>query len=308
MPYILPVTPRAEAQERALTDTRRIPLAAIRPNPDQPRKTFHKTELEDLAASLRSKGLLQPITVRPIGDGFEIVAGERRFRAAGLLGWDAIDANVREMTDDERDVFAIVENLQRADVEPMEEARAFKRLADKGRSAEEIASAVGLPVFRVRWRLQLLNLTSEVSTLVEGGHLDRQQALEVARVPKAHQIRMVQMINAGQLQGWKAVRSAADAIIGGKTQADIFGDAAPVANDDDVAAVRGMERKIESVAAMVGKGWRDGECIVATKVSPDRATKMADTIAAIQSALRIMERELRNTAAQAVAVLPMAAE
>src|SRR5688500_8476228 len=108
--------------------SRQIPLTKIRANADQPRKTFDPVALRELANSIRMNGLLQPITVRPTDDGmFEIVAGERRFRAHELLGAKTIDCNVKTMDVLTRDMSAIIENLQREDVWMMEEAAAFGR-------------------------------------------------------------------------------------------------------------------------------------------------------------------------------------
>jgi len=286
-----------------------LSLALIDRNLDQPRADFQSPEavaaIEALADSIRANGLIEPILVRPKGDRYEIVAGENRYRAhvrlceRGIPGFDVIRANVREMTDQERDIIAIVENVQRRDLKPMEEARAYKRLLDQGLTPAEIAERTGQAKFRIDWRLSLLNLDDGIVKLLDSGQIDRQSAMELSRLPAQHdQRRVLSMLNTGQLKGWKALRNAVDAVAGGMTQADIFGDA-PRATDADVAKVRGMEAKIESVAAMVGAGWKSGECIIANKVDPGRATAMADRIAAINAALRIMERELRNTAAQA---------
>src|SRR5688572_29212323 len=112
----------AEAKERG--ELKKIKLRDIRPNPFQPRRTFNEQELADLEASIRANGLLQPVTVRPAsgGTGFELVAGERRLRAAGRLGWTDIPALVRTIDDRSLLTLALVENLQRADLDPLEEA------------------------------------------------------------------------------------------------------------------------------------------------------------------------------------------
>jgi ParB family chromosome partitioning protein len=291
--------------------TQRIPIASIDPNPDQPRKHFDEAALRELADSIRERGLLQPITVRPNRKRFEIIAGERRWRAHGLLvkqGHTAfrwIAANVAAMDDNARDLAAIIENLQREDITPIEEANAFKRLIDQGMTAEDIAKATGAAPFRVRWRLQLLNLSPGILALFKASQLDRQQAMEIARLPDHRdQARILRLINAGKLVGWKPTRNAVDALLTEATQADIFGDAAPKPSKDDAKAVAGMERRIADVIEMVGRGWRDGECIIAARVDPDRAGKMADQLGELQKALRVMERELRNVTAQGQIVMP----
>src|SRR5262249_47551111 len=147
----------------------RIALTAIRANPHQPRKTFDPIELDELAKSILVAGKLhQPIKVRPIapeGDvQFEIVMGERRYRAHRLLvewghtQFSAIDARVEKMDDTEMAIQAIVENLQRSNVNPVEEALAFQDLIVRGMKDLEIAQLVGIATHRVRERLALVNL------------------------------------------------------------------------------------------------------------------------------------------------------
>jgi len=102
---------------------------------------------------------------------------------------------------------------------------------------------------------------------------------------------------------WKAVRNAVDAIITGATQADIFGEMAPLPKEKELAVVRSMKKRVEEISSMVAMGWKNDECIVASRVSPDRAVEMADKLAAIKTAIAHMERELRNVSAQAKIVM-----
>ena len=122
-------SPKTESQA-PVSALQTIPIAQIRPNPYQPRREFHPDELADLESSLRTNGLLQPVTVRPApnGNGFELIAGERRFRAAARLGWTEIAAVVRPTDDRAALTLAMVENLQRADLDPIEEADGYQRL------------------------------------------------------------------------------------------------------------------------------------------------------------------------------------
>lgn len=283
---------------------RQIPIDMIDPNPDQPRRIFDPDKLAELADSIAAQGLLQPITVRPAAERFEIVTGERRWRAMKLLADDGrledftITAQVRDMTLRERDILAIVENLQRADISPLEEMGAFNRLLETGMSEDEIAKATGAVCFKVKWRLQLRNLAPQFTQLLASGNLELQVANELARLPARHdQERIFRLARSGKLIGWKAVRNAVDAILEAAEQGGMFPELKPPSKAD-VAALAIMERKISSVANMVGGGWKDGECVVAAKVDPSRAGLMADKLSAIQGALRKMERELRNSAAQ----------
>jgi ParB family chromosome partitioning protein len=180
---------RAEAQEEAATrgaataprpapepasPLKSIPLSQIRPNPLQPRKEFKPEELADLEASLRVSGLLQPVTVRPAprGGGFELIAGERRFRAAQRIGWAEIPAIVKDVDDRMLLSLAMVENLQRADLNPIEEAEGYEQLIrDFSLTQQEVADIVGKDRSTVANTLRLLALPATVRRLVWDGQL-----------------------------------------------------------------------------------------------------------------------------------------
>ncbi len=153
---------------------RSIPLSQIRPNPLQPRKEFKPEELADLEASLRVSGLLQPVTVRPAprGGGFELIAGERRFRAAQRIGWAEIPAIVKDVDDRLLLSLAMVENLQRADLNPIEEAEGYEQLIrDFSLTQQEVADIVGKDRSTVANTLRLLALPASVRRLVWDGQL-----------------------------------------------------------------------------------------------------------------------------------------
>ena len=153
---------------------RTLSLAGIRPNPLQPRKEFREDELADLESSLRVIGLLQPITVRPAprGGGYELIAGERRFRAAQRLGWTEIPAVVRDVDDQLLLSLALVENLQRADLNPIEEAEGYEQLIrDFSLTQQEVADIVGKDRSTVANTLRLLALPASVRRLVWDGAL-----------------------------------------------------------------------------------------------------------------------------------------
>ena len=147
-------------------------MSKVRPNPLQPRKEFREEDLADLEASLRVSGLLQPITVRPAprGDGFELIAGERRFRAAQRLGWTEIPAIVRAVDDQMLLSLAMVENLQRADLNPIEEAEGYEQLIREfSLTQQEVADIVGKDRSTVANTLRLLALPASVRRLVWDG-------------------------------------------------------------------------------------------------------------------------------------------
>lgn len=151
---------------------RRVAISKIRPNPLQPRKEFREEDLADLEASLRVSGLLQPVTVRsaPRGDGFELIAGERRFRAAQRLGWTEIPAVVREVDDQTLLSLAMVENLQRTDLNPIEEAEGYEQLIREfSLTQQEVADIVGKDRSTVANTLRLLALPASVRRLIWDG-------------------------------------------------------------------------------------------------------------------------------------------
>ena len=152
-----------------------VPIEKIRPNPDQPRKHFAEKDLQDLAASIREKGILQPLILRNHRqhDGqFEIVAGERRWRAAQLAGAHEVPAILRDLTDAEVLELAIVENIQREDLNSVEEALAFRQLMDRfGHTQEKLAEALGKSRSHIANLLRLLNLPDGVLDLLRTGKI-----------------------------------------------------------------------------------------------------------------------------------------
>lgn len=155
-------------------DVVNVPVAEIIPG-DNDRKRFDKDGLSELAASIRENGLVQPITVRPIqqhqNDGYlyQIVAGERRFRAVNMLGWRTIPAIVREMSDAEAANVMLIENVNREDLTPIEEAKAYRKRLDQGISVFDLAELTGKSIGYLRRRLALLTLTDGWLKVIEAG-------------------------------------------------------------------------------------------------------------------------------------------
>jgi ParB family chromosome partitioning protein len=149
-----------------------VPVDAIVANPDQPRTRFDDGTLEELAASMREVGVLQPIVVTETGDGFVLIAGERRWRAAKRAGMTAIPSVVREATGSSTLVEALVENVQRQDLSPLEEANAYRHLLENyGMTQEEVADRVGKSRPTVSNTLRLLQLPPAIQALVDNGEL-----------------------------------------------------------------------------------------------------------------------------------------
>lgn len=190
-------------------ELKQLPVEYLQRGKYQPRRDMDQEALEELAGSIRSQGVMQPIVVRPIGDNrYEIVAGERRWRATQLAGLDKIPAVIRDIPDETAIALALIENIQREDLNPMEEAFALKRLQDEFElTQQQVAEAVGKSRTAVTNSLRLLNLTDEVKTLLEHGDLemgharclltlepDKQRAVARAVVAKSLSVRQTEAL------------------------------------------------------------------------------------------------------------------
>jgi ParB family chromosome partitioning protein len=183
-------------------DVQQLRLESIVPNRYQPRQQFSETELEDLAQSLKDNGLLQPVLVRRKGDGiFELIAGERRLRAAKLAGLERIPAIVRNCSDQESMVLALVENLQRDDLNPMETARAYHRMVNEfGFTQDAIAQKVGRDRSSVANVLRLMTLPVEIQELIETDQLSTGHAKVILGLAAAEaQMQLARRILQAQL-------------------------------------------------------------------------------------------------------------
>lgn len=155
------------------TGFRMIPIVQIHPNPDQPRKIFSDEQIHELAASIKEKGVLQPIVVKKIAaDQYELICGERRLRAAGFCGLEQVPAVIKDIARDEFLEWALIENIQRQDLSPLEEAEAYQRLAEERiLSHDEIAKRLGKSRVTVTNTLRLLRLPEEVKVLIAADRL-----------------------------------------------------------------------------------------------------------------------------------------
>ncbi|HBS31348.1 MAG TPA: chromosome partitioning protein ParB [Parvularcula sp.] len=166
-----------------------LPIEFLKANPAQPRKHFGKAEIEDLAESIKARGLLQPILVRPIAhEHYEIVAGERRWRAAQLAMVPDLPVIIRQLSDEAAAEIALIENVQRVDLNPIEEAAAYQRLVEvHGRTQEEVAGAVGKSRSHVANLIRLMSLPEKARAAVEDGRITagHARALLAAKDPLA---------------------------------------------------------------------------------------------------------------------------
>ena len=173
----------ADAETAGMRPDSTLPLDQIKPNKGQPRRTFKPEELAELTDSVKKNGVLQPILVRKKGNGYEIVAGERRYQAAKAAGLTEVPVIIREISDEDVFKLALIENLQRSDLTPLEEARGYRRLIkDKGLTQEELAQALSKSRSAIANTLRLLDLPTEVQELVESGKLTAGHARAILAV------------------------------------------------------------------------------------------------------------------------------
>ncbi|HEX6574596.1 MAG TPA: ParB/RepB/Spo0J family partition protein [Gemmatimonadaceae bacterium] len=277
-------TPAQPADLPVATALRDIPVNEIESNPFQPRKTFKKEELSELQESLKSNGLLQPITVRssPKGKGYELIAGERRLRAATALGWTSIPAVVKEFTDQEILTLALVENLQRSDLNPIEEAEGYDKLIKEfGHTQQSVATMVGKDRSTVANVLRILQLPVSVRTLIEEGKITAGQARPLLGLESESQIASFARLTVDN--GWSArevenrVREATSAATGKPT---VRG-GRPPKSDTRPAEVKSLEQRLrkhlQTDVSIVLKAGNRGTLLVEF-YSPDDLDRITEII------------------------------
>ena len=174
----------AEAETAALEPDSNLKISQIVPNKDQPRKLFKEAELSELSDSIKQNGILQPLLVRKKGTKYEIVAGERRYQAAKLAGLEEVPVIIKDISDAEIFKLALIENLQRADLSPLEEARGYKQLIkERSLTQDEVAKLVSKSRSAVTNTLRLLELPEEVQQFVEDGLITAGHARAILAVP-----------------------------------------------------------------------------------------------------------------------------
>ncbi len=188
-----------------------VRLSEIEPNLSQPRKEFDEEALNELADSISAHGVLQPLLVRPTKNGmYQIVAGERRWRAARIAGLSEVPALIRELSDEETDKVALIENLQREDLNAVETAEGYRRLMDKyGMTQEQLSEAVGKSRPSVANTLRILNLPSEVLPLVSSGKLSAGHAKAILSAPEERREELAKTIVSCELSVREAEKMAA---------------------------------------------------------------------------------------------------
>jgi len=286
---------------------RKIRIGCIHPDPDQPRKEFDEGALRELASSIEANGLIQPILVRPI-EGREghytIIAGERRYRAHGLLQAKTVPAIINHTSNEVQAAQqAIIENLQRVDISPLEEARAYQRMLDvHGHTVETLAKAIGIKQpHRISNRICLLDLSEDHQQLLDSGNLTPSQAFELAQLQGDNERgTLMRLIMRGDCASYESLRNARLAITEVESQTNIFDeeDLPPAPTATEVRAAATFERRVETVAQMLRNGIADNEISAIKKVAPGRAALVADQMVAMVTDLKRLEKALRQVAVQ----------
>lgn len=251
---------RGEAEPSAARQRLAVPIEFLTPCPSQPRRHFDDAAIEELAQSIAARGLLQPILVRPLSDGrYEIVAGERRWRAAQKAGVHDVPVVIRDLSDEDAAEIALIENVQRVDLSPVEEARAYQRLQEvHKRSQDEIAKAVGKSRSHISNLVRLLTLPAASLEALERGLITMGHARAILSAPnpdaaaaliikRGLSVRQIERIVA-EAQRTEKTRSDAPAASkpAGKKDADTR------ALEQDLAAALGLEVAIEHSAKGYG--------------------------------------------------------
>lgn len=298
---------QVEAPEATQPTIQKLPLALIYANDEQARKHFDEAKLHELAASIRAEGLISPITVRPDGTGkFMIVAGERRYRACKLAELEEIDVIVKELGDDSLTYQMIIENLQRVDITPLEEARSWqKAMDDHDLTPEQFAAKVGIQqVFRIHDRLTLLNLKPEYQAYMEQGILNPTQAFYLGKVSPEHQAPFWNMIKGGKVDS-SELATVAQSFVDAASQDDMFPEA--VLTEEQVRAVKGLREHITAMAATLNRFFnKDGEMDIVKKIDRQLATTIADELELIGKVVAMARKKLLEPVVQQKIIEEMA--
>lgn len=183
-PVPAPTPPKPKSVGNAEKQDDEIDIDLIEPNPDQPRTSFKKEELEELAESIRKNGLLQPILVRKVGDKYQIIAGERRWQACKSLNMRKVPVRIKEADDDETIILALIENIQRSNLNPIEEAYGYRRMIERGKMTQsEVAQAVSKGRTTITNALRLLELPEEAQQLLFEEKITAGHARAILSIP-----------------------------------------------------------------------------------------------------------------------------
>ena len=231
-----------------------LPVGKVVPNPEQPRMTFHEETLQELAASIREHGVLQPILVRPAGDDYQIIAGERRWRASKLAGKDTIPAIIERFDDATALEIALIENLQREDLSPLDEAIIYKKMTDElGYSIRNLAGKLGKDKGYVENRLRLASAPDDVREMVAARYDTLSAAYELMKIEdKRRRKSLAKQVVAGKLTLIR-LRDKVERVLNPSEAGPRAATALPPLRDDSlIKATRKLNEALQELARAVG--------------------------------------------------------
>jgi len=241
-----------------------LPLNKIYPNPDQPRRHFSERKLSELAQSIEQNGLLEPLIVTEREKRFMIIAGERRFRACKLAGLAQVPVRVIEADDQKVAELALLENLQREDLNLIEEARGYQNLMDLGLTMEEVARKMGFQqTWRIRERTDLLRLSPQFQQMLINKMITPSQAYEMSRLPPQKQPQLYERIRRGQAGTYAKLRALVNALLVPPPEQIEFG---PAADPRSREIGRKYDRMIDSLVCLVKTSFSKEDLKILKKV------------------------------------------
>lgn len=267
-----------------------LKLSKVYPNPDQPRKAFDEGKLQELAASITQYGVLEPIIVTLRPAGYMIVAGERRYRASLLAGLTEIPARVIEADDALVEELALLENVQRQDLNPIEEAAAYHSLLSRGMTLRELAAKLGYKkTGPIEDRLSLLNLMPELQKLASTGDLSPGAAYEISRLPVSEQLHVFERVRKGELADTSKLYTYVQAIIDAGRQKAIFALTPPTSYELD--SINTLESTMTAVEKLIAKMQEDNRMKHLEKAAVNSGIT-ADRLALIIKQLQTIRRTI----------------
>ena len=279
-----------------------VALSLIYPNPDQPRKIFDQGKLEELAQSIKEQGLIEPLVVVPRLPKFMLVAGERRWRACQIAGLSSAPVRIICANDDQIAEMALVENIQRQDLTPLEEAKAFKEMLDRGYTKEALAQKLGFKqAWRVDERLSLLSLSPKFQDALIYGIISPSQAFEISRLEDhGDQEAVFQKVKAGQLPTYNHLRKFINALLDAKKETFLFA----VPKKEDLETINRWEKVLDAVTGLVVRSFGQDDCKVLAKVlNGNSAVNVQKIDLVIRHLNQIKKAMLENSSRQEAAAL-----
>jgi ParB family chromosome partitioning protein len=243
---------------RTPTAVRDIPLNKVIPNPSQPRMTWHEETLQELAASIREHGVLQPILVRPAGEQYEIIAGERRWRASKLAGKETIPSIVERFDDATALEIALIENLQREDLSPLDEAVIYKKMTDElGYSIRNLATKLSKDKGYVENRLRLASAPDDVRAMVAQRYDTLSAAYELMKLEnKRRRQSLAKQIIAGKLTLLRLHEQVERILHPGERHPRPATEIPPLRDDALIVATRKLNEALSELARAIGEDGR----------------------------------------------------